>query len=167
MTVLTRHGFDRSPILVVDSNAPFGPCRVSNDFGTRRGFSESAIQERRRQAELPAEVPPSPCTEESGGSAGLRCGGSCQQESGTFWGHGQADDRGHSESAHTRIPMSLLRQRTLRTVPRVWQTAIGTRPRDPSQRGWSEPRQQSRCMLSSLQRAEVCQALGSFVVSSI
>src|SRR5688500_8865624 len=37
MTRLARHGFDRV-LSVVDSDTPFGPCRVSNELGHRRGF---------------------------------------------------------------------------------------------------------------------------------
>ena len=39
MTVLTRPGIDRADLLVVESIAPFGPGRASNDLGTRRGVS--------------------------------------------------------------------------------------------------------------------------------
>lgn len=38
MNVLTRSGFDRDVHPVVLSDAPFGPGRVSNDLGIRRGF---------------------------------------------------------------------------------------------------------------------------------
>lgn len=37
----TRPGFDRDVSFVVDSDAPFGPGRVNNDLGIRRGFAMS------------------------------------------------------------------------------------------------------------------------------
>lgn len=39
MNTLTRHGFDRVTLTVLDSVAPSGPCRVSSELGNRRGFS--------------------------------------------------------------------------------------------------------------------------------
>lgn len=39
MGTFTRPGFDRGLSSVVDSIAPFGPGRVNNDLGSRRGFA--------------------------------------------------------------------------------------------------------------------------------
>lgn len=43
MNRLTRPGFDRDVLCVLDSDALSGPGRVSNDIGTQRGFFVCAI----------------------------------------------------------------------------------------------------------------------------